>query len=272
MNGFISMKGTESKMQIGIRKHKRVIVSAVAATAVLAVAAAGSVHAALQEGGAKRDVIFGADDDNAGNTAVQPDGVDAKQHLDNTDVLLGSTQGDLLVGLLGDDVADGQSGTDILVGGPEAGEQPNSDVLMGEAGNDFNIWAPGDGSDAFVGGSQRDTQILAPFVLNDDGSLDLERFRGTGRRIPRVSIDDKPQFSCTIESADGALAGYDYLVRFFANGNLAVTIRLADVERVLCPSPNAGMVQIAQLSDSTEFVERAIADFDGTLLGAIIDG
>jgi hypothetical protein len=67
------------------------------------------------------------------------------------------------------------------------------------------------------------------------------------------------------------LPGYDYLVRFFANGNLAVTIRLADAEWVLCPSPNSGTVQVAELqSGSTDFDERPLSYFDGTLVGAII--
>jgi hypothetical protein len=97
----------------------------------------------------------------------------------------------------------------------------------------------------------------------------LEHFKG--RTIPKVSIDNKPQFSCTIEPAAGAVTGYDYLVRFFANGNLAVTIRLADAEWVLCPSPNAGTVQVAKLqSGSTEFVERPLSYFDDTLVGAIL--
>jgi hypothetical protein len=243
--------------------------SVAALAALMMVAAGGSVHAALQAGGGGQDVILGTDDDNANNTAVQPAGVAAKQHLDNTDLILGGPRADLLIGRAGDDVIDGEGHPDILIGGPEAGlGQPNSDVLLGGSGEDVNIWAPGDGSDAFAGGRDHDTQILAPFVL-DNGELVLERFKG--RTIPRVSIDNKPQFSCTIESAAGAVAGYDYLVRFFANGNLAVTIRLADAEWVLCPSPNAGMVQVAELqSGSTEFVERPLSDFADTLVGAIL--
>ena len=244
--------------------------SVAALAAVMMVAASGSVHAALQEGsGGGQDVIFGADDDNAGNTVVQPADVAAKQHLDNTDLILGGSRADLLVGVAGDDVIDGEGNSDILIGGPEAGlGQPNSDVLLGGNGPDVNIWAPGDGSDAFAGGRDHDTQVLAPLVL-DNGDLALDRFKG--RTIPRVSIDEKPQFSCTIESAAGAVAGYNYLVRFFANGNLAVTIRLADAEWVLCPSPNPGTVQVAERqSGSTDFVERPLSYFDGTLVGAII--
>jgi hypothetical protein len=256
-------------MKTRIRTRKKIFMSVAALAAVMMVAASGSVHAALQQGGGGQDVIFGADDDNADNTAVQPADVAAKQHLENTDLILGGPRADLLVGRAGDDVIDGEGNSDILVGGPEAGlGLPNSDVLLGGNGPDVNIWAPGDGSDAFAGGRDHDTQILAPFVL-DDGELALDRFKG--RTIPRVSIDEKPQFSCTIESAAGAVGGYDYLVRFFANGNLAVTIRLAGAEWVLCPSPNPGTVQVAELqSGSTDFVERPLNYFDGTLVGAII--
>jgi len=256
-------------MKTRFNARRKLLLSVAALAAVMMVAAAGSVHAALQDGGGGRDVIFGADDDNAANTQVQPADVAAKQHLDNTDLILGGAREDLLVGIAGDDVIDGQGGADILIGGPEAGlGQPNSDVLLGGGGKDINIWAPGDGSDAFAGGRGNDTQILAPFVLDESGDLVLERFKG--RYIPRVSIDEKPQFSCSIESAAGAVTGYDYLVRFFANGNLAVTIRLADAERVLCPSPDAGRVQVANLQNSTQFVERPLSYFDGTLVGAII--
>jgi hypothetical protein len=242
-------------MMIRIRKKKRLAVG-MAAAALMVVTVSGSVHAALQQGGGGKDVIVGADDDNAANERVQPAGVQAKQHLDNTDLLIGGAKDDLLIGRLGDDVLDGQSGVDILVGGPEAGTapNPNSDVILGGAHGDINIWAPGDGSDAFAGGKGRDVQILAPFVLDDDGELVLERFRG--RTIPQVNIEGLPQFTCTIESARGAVRGYDYLVRFFANDNLAVTIRLRDVETVLCPGENADTVQRARLDrGSTDFVE-----------------
>jgi hypothetical protein len=59
-----------------------------------------------------------------------------------------------------------------------------------------------------------------------------------------------------IEPAEGAVEGYDDLVRFFANGNLAVTIRLKDVATVLSPNENPSSVQRARLDlGSHEFVE-----------------
>ena len=257
-------------MMIRVRKKKRTVVTAIAAAAVMVVAASASVHAALQQGGGGRDVIFGADDDNADNAREQPADVQAKQHLDNTDLVIGGGKDDLLIGQLGDDVLDGQAGVDILVGCPEAGTapNPNSDVILGGGGRDINIWAPGDGSDAFAGGKGRDVQILAPFALDDDGELVLERFRG--RTIPRVTIDELPQSTCMIETPEGAVEGYDYLVRFFANGNLAVTIRLKDVATVLCPSANQGSVQRARLDrGSTEFVEVPLERFKSSLRAII---
>jgi hypothetical protein len=66
--------------------------------------------------------------------------------------------------------------------------------------------------------------------------------------VPHVSIDSKPQFTCTVERVPREQElGFDYITRFLANGNLAVTIRLQDVEQVLCPSPNAGKVLVARL-------------------------
>jgi hypothetical protein len=60
------------------------------------------------------------------------------------------------------------------------------------------------------------------------------------------------------------------LVRFFANGNLAVMIRLKNVEAVLCPSENVGSVQRARLDrGSTQFVEVPAVRFE-SLLGAIL--
>ena len=107
----------------------------------------------------------GGDNDNADNPFIQPPGVTAKQHMDNTDLLFGRANDDLL-----DRQARrrhparrrGQRHPHRRPG--EGGRRPNSDVLVGEEGNDINIWAPGDGSDAFAGNEGYDTMIFAPFV------------------------------------------------------------------------------------------------------------
>jgi Ca2+-binding RTX toxin-like protein len=195
-----------------------------------------------------KDVHVGGDNDNADNPFIQPPGVAAKQHMDNTDVLFGRGNDDLLIGKLGDDTLLGGADSDILVGGPEKGSQPNSDVLLGDAGPDINIWAPGDGSDAFIGHQGQDSMIFAPFVEKANGELLLTR--ADGRRIPRVDIDEQPAFSCTIVDVPASQnLGFEFLVRFNVNGTPVVTVRQRDVESVYCPSPDAGRALVADLTD-----------------------
>jgi Ca2+-binding RTX toxin-like protein len=251
---------------------RRLAVLAVAGASVAAlVVALHPAAAALQVGGTfARNVLVGADNDNAANTFIQPAGVTAKQHLEDTDVLVGGLRGDLLIGMKGSDVIEGATSDDIVVGGVERGQAPNSDVLSGGTGDDVNVWAPGDGSDFYLGGRGYDTHISAPLVLDGDR---VALFAAGSRQVPHVSIDAKPQFTCTVERVPAELnLGYEAITRFFANGNLAVTIRLQDVEQVLCPSPNAGKVLVARLDSSqpTTFLERPLADFSGTLVGSIL--
>lgn len=233
-----------------IRRNTTVAVASATLTVGAIAGMLGAPAGALMAPGTPaQDVHIGADDDNAGNTFIQPPGVAAKQHMDNTDVLVGRGDGDLLIGRLGGDTLLGNGGADILVGGPEAFSAPNSDVLLGEGGNDINIWAPGDGSDAFVGHKGRDTMIFAPLVTNHNGSPVLERFHG--RRIPRVDIDAAPQLTCDIVKVPLRTGlGFDFLIRFSVNGQLAVTVRQERVERVFCPGPDAGEALVADLTDA----------------------
>jgi RTX calcium-binding nonapeptide repeat (4 copies) len=247
---------------------------AAAAAATVSTLAVGALisGASVEIGTGGKDVLTGADNDNAANTDIQPDGVTAKQHLDNTDLLKGKAGRDLLIGRTGSDVLLGDDGNDIEIGGLEGGTAPipNSDVMLGQGGNDINIWAPGDGSELFDAGTGKDTIILSQVV---NTALDVTLFDFNGRQIPRVTIDNRPQFTCTIERSP-AIDGLnvDAVVRFFANGNLAVTIRLLGVEQVLCPSPNVGTVNVANIGEGEdEFVEVPLGDFGG-VLGAILSG
>lgn len=212
-----------------------------------------------------KDVHIGADNDNADNPFIQPPGVVAKQHMDNTDVLFGRGNDDLLIGKLGDDTLLGGAASDILVGGPEKGSQPNSDVLLGDQGPDINIWAPGDGSDAFIGHQGWDSMIFAPFVERANGNLLLTR--SDGRRIPRVAIDEQPAFSCTIVDVPASQnLGFEFLVRFNVNGTPVVTVRQREVETVYCPSPDAGRALVADLTDhEPEFRSVRLRRVPGTV-------
>jgi hypothetical protein len=230
------------------RRVRAAVATSLAAVAVLGATAASS-SAVLVPGTSGDQVQRGLDNDNAANTFVQPPGVAAKQHMDNTDVLFGRDGNDLQIGNLGGDTLLGGDGHDIQIGGPEAFAAPNSDVITAGPGHDVNIWAPGDGSDAFVGEEGRDTMVFAPFVTDDDGDLLLQRWKG--RKIPKVKIDAAPQFSCTIVPVPKAQKlGAQFLVRFNVNGVPAVTVRQRDVERVFCPSPDEGKALWADLTDA----------------------
>jgi hypothetical protein len=227
-------------------------------------------QAAVVPGSAGPDVSVGLDNDNADNTFIQPPGVAAKQHLDNTDVVFGRDGADLLIGKLGADTLAGGRGPDILVGGPEAGStQPNSDVLLGEEGDDVNVWAPGDGSEVFVGAEGYDTMVLAPFVRNPDGSLKLRSWQG--RTIPRVDIGGKAPLRCQIVPVPaGQRLGEQFLVRFLAGDTLIVTVRQKDVERVLCASALPGHAGLADLTAAyPSFRDVPLAAIPG-VLGAIV--
>jgi RTX calcium-binding nonapeptide repeat (4 copies) len=121
----------------------------------------GTAAAALQgnENSKKPQVIIGADNDEIGNGTIQPipspPGPD--QSLKKTDLIEGGLGPDTLIGRLGSDVIKAGEGDDVIVGGTEGGQPqpplPNSDIAYGQTGSDAFIWAPGDGSDAFVGGN-----------------------------------------------------------------------------------------------------------------------
>jgi hypothetical protein len=211
-----------------------------------------STEAALVEEGVGPQLLIGLDDDRQDNPDIQADAT-ANQSLNRTDVLIGGPANDVMFGLNGNDVMDGGPGRDIILGGPDG--PPNSDIMFGGPGNDVNLWAPGDGSEAFIGGPGRDALSF--------GSTDREAVADpdTGVRLPTLSFD-VPGFPqgiptanvsglanfCTVEPSP--LPGYDFLVRFRgAIGNIIVTIRVSEVEQVFC-SQN-GSITFADLTQSS---------------------
>jgi RTX calcium-binding nonapeptide repeat (4 copies) len=143
-----------------MRVRRTPVLMAVAALSLVGLV--GTAYAALQgnENAKKQQVLIGADDDQIGDPTIQPvpspPGPD--QSLKKSDQLLGGLGPDTIIGRLGSDVIKAGAGDDVLVGGTEGGQPapalPNSDIAYGEAGSDAFIWAPGDGSDAFVGGDR----------------------------------------------------------------------------------------------------------------------
>jgi hypothetical protein len=243
--------------------------AAVAAVGALVAGQAQLGQAAVVPGTPANDVHVGPDNDNAANRFIQPAGVAAKQHMDNTDLLFGRDGHDLLIGNRGADTLLGGRGEDILVGGPERGQAPNSDVLVGDEGNDINIWAPGDGSEVFAGQEGYDTMVFAPFVTNANGSLKLVKH--AGRKIPRVDIGGKPQFTCQIVRVPARQKlGVQFLVRFLVNDKITVTVRQKDVERLLCPSPKAGNARVADLTAARPALRDVPFKRIPGVLGAIV--
>jgi Ca2+-binding RTX toxin-like protein len=214
---------------------------------------APSLEAALEDGGLGSDVLFGADDDNLNDTVIQPPGTVANQSLNNTDVLLGGLGNDVLIGLLGNDVLRGGPGHDILVGGTEQGTQPNSDIIFGEGGNDTNIWAPGDGSDAFIGGNGLDALVFGVIDRDANNIPTLTPKPGSyyPQGVPTADVTNLPGF-CRVDPVPDAAFGYDWLVRFFvrSTGALAVTIRVKDVEQAFCASEPGGQITYADLTQA----------------------
>lgn len=205
----------------------------------------------------RADVLIGADDDNVSNGIIQPVAPPPNQSLNNADVLEGNGGCDVLMGLLGNDVLSGGDGDDVTIGGVEnfdPGGFGNKDIIFGGAGNDTNLWAPGDGSDAFLGGpGRRDAQVFGPIDTGFDDIPDLMtvsgRFSETG--LPTANLTGSPGF-CRLDDVRDTDLGFDFLVRFFvrATGNLAVTVRVTDVEQVFCTSEEGGAITYADLTSA----------------------
>lgn len=219
------------------------------------------------------EVLVGRDDDNTANPIVQPAGTVADQSLANTDVLVAQGAQNILIGLAGSDVLQGGPASDILVGGTEQGVRPNSDVMFGNFGSDVSLWAPGDGSDAFLGGSGKDAQVLGVIDRDTDNVPTLTgRVPTFLRGVPTANLTGSPGF-CTVERVADPSFGYEFLVRFFvrATGALAVTIRLSEVEQVFCTSQAGGAITFADLtSPNPQFSNVDLATVRG--LNSIVGG
>lgn len=239
---------------------------AVVATVLLAalIGSPDRSQAALVTRGDGAQVVIGKDDDNLNNPKIQPPGTAANQSLNNTDVLTGGAGNDVVIGLLGNDVLQGGEDRDILVGGTEQFVAPNSDVIFGATGNDTSVWAPGDGSDAFLGAKGLDAQVFGVIDRDADNVPILsDPVAGFPKGVPTAEVTNSPGF-CTLEKIpDNDSLGYDFLVRFFVRSThaLAVTVRLEDTEQVFCTSEAGGEITFADLTqDNPQFVEVSRAE------------
>jgi hypothetical protein len=111
--------------------------------------------------------------------------------------------------------------------------------------------------------------IFASFVKDGTGDLRLERF--DGRLVPRVDITEKPTQSCELVPVpESENLGAQFLVRFEVNGVPVVTVRQKDVERVLCPSPVADKVALANLTVAHPAFRLVRTDSLPGAVGAIV--
>jgi hypothetical protein len=203
------------------------------------------------------------------------------QSLRGGDIIIGSYgQDNILIGGLGVDVLVGEAGDDILIGGTEDFNSSvdgdgkgadNRDRAFGNDGNDTFIWAPGDGSDFFDGGSGTDVLVLGVLgeQRNSDGTTagapffnvspptkpDSQDFDGIfldANNTPVVNVSTSPGFCTLVDSALNAdvlgLIGVDHIVRFslrsIANDfdagiktdddGLRVAVSVRNVEYVVC--------------------------------------
>jgi Ca2+-binding RTX toxin-like protein len=244
------------------RRLARLALAALVAGAVVGAGALEVAWAAVQQGTSDHNVLIGRDDDNVNNPDIQiiPSPPGANQSLNNTDVQIGGRGNDILIGLQGSDVQIGDDGDDIFIGGPEGGTAPpNSDVQFGGRGNDVSIWAPGDGSDAFIGGPGKDALVIG-LIDRDPANSRLPLLSNPTNHYPHgrpsVNVSGTNGF-CTVERVDDPDFGYEFLVRFFvrSTGNLAVTIRLSETEQVFCPGLTPGEIVFADLTrDAPQFV------------------
>lgn len=233
-------------------------------TAVLAVAVASALLTTAQASSAalqttRPQLLIGADDDRQDDVALQA-GAATNQSLNRTDVITGGPANDVMFGLNGNDVMFGRAGRDIILGGPDGGTPPggppNSDIMFGGSDNDVNLWAPGDGSEAFIGGSgSRDALVFG--ATDREATADPETgfllptlllgVPGFPQGIPTANVSGVTSF-CTVEASP--LPEYQYLIRFLgAAGNLIVTLRVSGVEQVFCSGQGGGAITFADLTD-----------------------
>jgi hypothetical protein len=234
----------------------------VAPAAALAVAVLGALlstaHAQEEATRQRPQLLIGLDDDRQDNAALQA-GAATNQSLNRTDILIGGASNDVMFGLNGNDVMDGRAGRDIILGGPDGGTPPggppNSDIMFGGSGNDVNLWAPGDGSEAFVGGygsrdalvfGSTDREVTADPATGVRLPTLLSGVPGFPQGIPTADVSGVTSF-CTIEASP--LPEYQYLVRFLGvAGNLIVTVRVSGVEQVFCSGQGGGAIMFADLT------------------------
>jgi hypothetical protein len=173
------------------------------------------------------------------------------------DVLYGTASDDVIIGGLGIDILWGKAGNDVLIGGTEDFNPLNRDRAFGGDGEDIFIWAPGDGNDAFNGGSGIDVLMMgligenrnaqnetegAPFFAvsapGNDGTGDFDGIYLDDDGLPLVDVASGPGF-CEVVEKNAAYSealqalDVDHLVRFVLRGKRSSFLASQETETPL---------------------------------------
>lgn len=229
----------------------------------------------------KNKTVIGNDANTTSNTLVQPtddalSGGGKNQSLNFGDVIMGGYGDDILIGGLGIDVIMGKMGDDVLIGGTEDFNPENRDRAFGGPGYDAFIWAPGDGSDYFNGGSGTDVVIFGKLdEIDGEGSkstVETDKnfdgiFMNPATNLPFADVTNSPGFCDVLDSSNSDVAelnklGVDQLVRFTLRGKadsfesgeqkedngLRVTLHLKNVEYVVCTPRAGGSIEVLNIA------------------------
>jgi Ca2+-binding RTX toxin-like protein len=238
--------------------------------AVAIATTAATAFGAVDPGTPDKDIHIGRDNDNASNPFIQPPGVTAPQHMNDTDLLFGRGNADLLIGNKGGDTLLGGTGPDILVGGPDRGGDRGDDVLVSDDGDDVAVWSPGDGNDIVDGNAGTDTLIVGPVLTTLGGGLRLDTWT-LNRAIPKVDLAAATNQTCELVPVpESEHLGVQYLLRLSAGGGLLNTLRLKEMEVVVCPGPHAGSAMVADLTAGKPSFSKTSVDNVRGLAGTIV--
>ena len=228
-----------SKGNVAIGRRALLLLLAVVAALLAASGAALAVSKVCPSGTTQAHPCLGTNDS------------DRLRGTSGTDYINGLDGNDVELGLLGNDFLRGGWGRDVLVGGTEQFQTPNFDTMYGGPDADVNVWAPGDGNDDFFGGAGRDAQVFGVIDRNANNVPTLSHPSGAfPYGLPKADVTGSPGF-CSLRQA-GQQGNFDFRALFFVRetGQLAVTIRLADVEQVFCTSRAGGQITFADLTQA----------------------
>ena len=195
-----------------------------------------------------KDVHIGKDNDNASNPFIQPPGVAAPQHMNDTDLLFGRGNADLLVGNKGNDVAARRS----RPGHPRRTARPRRRLGQRRHGGRRRRRR----RDLVAGGRQRHRRRQRRHRHPDRRSGPHQQRRAPARHldlnraIPKVDIAGPPEPD--LRAGPGPRLGAPRRAVparvSTAAGALANTLRVKDMEAVVCPGPYAGTARVADLT------------------------